>query len=165
MGIEFSSGSLFIQKDDATEYLGTCLSFVPEVPEICVSENVPLITRTNVAEFSYDMKVDAKVLNYIMYDKPTNVNYIYFNVPIMIQARWHKKPRIRKKWLKRYGMKRDVVKVEADAIEITPNIPNSYEIYREDGILSNWNSYEFCAGNIKYVLKPDQKRRGIKIEW
>ena len=30
--------------------------------------------------------------------------------PILIQARWHKKGRIRKKWLKRYGYKEDKVK-------------------------------------------------------
>lgn len=30
--------------------------------------------------------------------------------PILIQARWHKKARIRKKWLKRYGYKEDKVK-------------------------------------------------------
>ena len=30
--------------------------------------------------------------------------------PILIQARWHKKARIRKKWLKRYGYKEDFVK-------------------------------------------------------
>ena len=30
--------------------------------------------------------------------------------PILIQARWHKKARIRKKWLKRYGYKEDGVK-------------------------------------------------------
>ena len=30
--------------------------------------------------------------------------------PILIQARWHKKARIRKKWLKRFGYKEDKVK-------------------------------------------------------
>ena len=30
--------------------------------------------------------------------------------PILIQSRWHKKARIRKKWLKRYGYKEDKVK-------------------------------------------------------
>ena len=30
--------------------------------------------------------------------------------PILVQARWHKKARIRKKWLKRYGYKEDKVK-------------------------------------------------------
>lgn len=33
-----------------------------------------------------------------------------WDTPILIQARWHKKARIRKKWLKRYGYKEDKVK-------------------------------------------------------
>ena len=165
MEIKFNSGALFTHKDKSIEYLGTCLPSVQEVPEICVSGNVPLITYTNVAELSYDMKLDAKILNYIVYDKPTNVNYISFNVPITIQARWHKKSRIRKKWLKHYGMKRDTVKVRADVIEVTPHIQNYDETYREDIVLSNCNSYNFCAENIEYIWRPDQKRRGIKIVW
>lgn len=75
-----------------------------------------------------------------------------FDRPIMIQARWHKKPRIRKKWLKRYGMKPDVVKVKMEATTVEYNTNSKNVSFESDG-------------KREYVLRPDQKRRGLKIEW
>lgn len=74
-----------------------------------------------------------------------------FDIPIMIQARWHKKERIRKKWLKRYGMKPDSVKVE---------IPQCYANYD-----TGTGQVNFNTGEIKYKFRQDQLRKGIKIEW
>lgn len=35
--------------------------------------------------------------------------YVEFNVPILVQAKYHKKSRINKKWIKRYGFKKDLI--------------------------------------------------------
>lgn len=37
-----------------------------------------------------------------------------FDIPILIQAKFHKKKRINKKWLRRYGMINDVLKASAN---------------------------------------------------
>lgn len=85
------------------------------------------------------------------YDKPVDIEYY---MPIMIQSRWHKKHRINKKWLKRYGMKKDSVLVKAKASKIT------FDTERE-------NEYEIgCNMNIEdmqYKLRPDQLRKNLKI--
>ena len=57
-----------------------------------------------------------------------------------------------KKWLKRYGMKSDVVRVKMKATTV------EHDAYSGDF------SFEVNGGR-EYVLRPDQKRRGIKIEW
>lgn len=86
------------------------------------------------------------------YNKPVDIEYY---TPIMIQSRWHKKYRINKKWLKRYGMKKDSVLVKAKASKIT------FDTERE-------NEYEIeCNMNIEdmqYELRPDQLRRNLRIE-
>ena len=83
---------------------------------------------------------------------------IYYNVPIMVQARWHKKNRINKKWLKRYGMKKDNIQVDCDVPSISPNTnedPNNMTQQVEFGMTLN---------NMRYNLRPDQLRRNLKIE-
>lgn len=72
-------------------------------------------------------------------------------IPIMVQARWHKKPRIRKKWLKRFGMKTDVIKVKVNA--------TAGEYHTNDG------NFDFEIDDMQYFWRPDQKRRELKIEW
>lgn len=85
--------------------------------------------------------------------EPDNNYEIYYELPIMIQARWHKNKRIRKKWLKRYGLKPDVVtaKCQANMIDVT---------YMEDGAVS----VECTPTNFEILWKPCHRRRGIKIE-
>jgi hypothetical protein len=74
-----------------------------------------------------------------------------YYVPIMVQARWHKKKRINKKWLKRYGMKPDKVLVKMDASVVEYDTSD--------------NTFEFNTNKWIYVWRPDQLRRGLKIEW
>ena len=82
--------------------------------------------------------------------RPSGFTMQYY-VPIMVQARWHKKKRISKKWLKRYGMKPDKVLVQIDA--------NAIEYDTSD------NSFEFSANKYTYIWRQDQLRRGLKIEF
>jgi hypothetical protein len=117
------------------------------------------------AEFSADLSY----VNYDLFDKLRRVQEphkfkIEANIPIMIQAKWHKKRRINKKWLKRYGMKPDVVKVEmdADSLEYTPG-----EIIgtTDTGIIGSYNSFDFKTQEIRYVFREDQLRKNRKVEF
>lgn len=89
------------------------------------------------------------------YNKPM---YVEYYIPILIQSRWHKKPRINKKWLKRYGMKKDKVLVKCDVDSISPD--NSYDPYD----LIESKGFNFELSNMQYKFRPDQLRRNLKIE-
>jgi hypothetical protein len=75
---------------------------------------------------------------------------IEYSVGILVQARWHKKKRINKKWLKRYGMKPDTVKMKAEAHALNYN--------------TETGECEFEVDKLEYIWRPDQKRRNLKIE-
>ena len=81
---------------------------------------------------------------------------IEYQMPIMIQARWHKKHRINKKWLKRYGMKKDSILVKAKASHIT------YYTERENKYEIEWN---MDVEDMQYHFRPDQLRNNLKIEY
>ena len=88
-------------------------------------------------------------------DKPL---YVEYYAPILVQARWHKKPRINKKWLKRYGMRKDEVLVRCDVDSVSPD--NSYDPYD----LVESKGFNFELSNMQYKFRPDQLRRSLKIE-
>lgn len=99
----------------------------------------------------------STLFNYVtdLNDKPL---YIEYYIPILIQTRWHKKPRIRKKWFKRYGMKKDKILVRCDVNSISPD--NSYDPYD----LVKSNGFNIEVGNMQYKFRPDQLRRDLKIQ-
>lgn len=68
--------------------------------------------------------------------------------PILIQARWHKKARIRKKWLKRYGYKEDEVKMIMKA--------KRGEFNEQTG------ECDIEVESIEYKFKPYQLRREVQ---
>ena len=70
------------------------------------------------------------------------------DTPILIQARWHKKARIRKKWLKRYGYKEDKVKTIMKA--------KYGEFNTETG------ECNIEIESIEYVFKPYQLQREVR---
>lgn len=98
----------------------------------------------------------------LLFSYTTNFNdkplYVEYYIPIMIQARWHKKPRINKKWLKRYGMKKDKVWVRCDVDSISPD--NTYDPYD----LVESGGFNIELSNMRYKFRPDQLRRNLKIE-
>ena len=77
-----------------------------------------------------------------------------YYIPIMVQARWHRKNRINKKWLKRYGMKEDFIRVKAKASSVTFNTEceNPYEI-----------ECNMRIEDAQYEFRPDQMRRNLII--
>ena len=114
------------------------------------------LSFTHEATFNVNAE-DISLLNYVtdFNDKPL---YIEYNAPIMIQVRWHKNKRINKKWLKRYGMKKDSILVKCDVESISPN--NNYDPY----YLTEYVEYGMILSNMQYKFRPDQLRRNLKIE-
>lgn len=85
-------------------------------------------------------------------NKPFRLEY---NIPIMIQSRWHKKKRINKKWLKRYGMKKDSILVKCDVESISPNLSYDFSTKHVE--------FDMNFNNMRYKFRPDQLRRNLKI--
>lgn len=101
---------------------------------------------------------DCSSLLHCVADLNSKPLYIECYIPIMIQARWHKRHRINKKWLKRYDMKKDKVRVRYDVDSISSD--NSYDPYD----LIESKGFNFELSNIQYKFRPDQLRRNLKIE-
>jgi hypothetical protein len=89
--------------------------------------------------------------NFYNMPQPNGKFTIEAYINIMIQARWHKKARVRKKWLKRFGMKPDTVKMRANA--------TAGEYHTDDG------SFDFESDIPEYLWRLDQLRRDLKIEF
>lgn len=85
--------------------------------------------------------------------KPSNASQfdVEWQIPILTNARWHKKTRIRKKWLKRYGYKEDTIKVTSLATNVSHTVDCDCGVFNMD------------VDSIEYVLRPDQLRRGLDI--
>lgn len=145
MKYELSKGDFFITIGDEITPLGSGIPYTEEI-ELSAKET---LTRTYSASMECEMtNVNWELFNNL-FEFNGKFNMEYF-VPIMVQARWHKKPRIRKKWLKRYGMKPDEVKCRANA--------TAGEYHTDDG------SFDFESDVPEYLWRPDQLRRGLKIE-
>lgn len=166
MGIELSKGDIFITMGDETVPFCSGVPFTEEI-ELSATENPTRLYRFNdTLSCSLEVNnVDLSKLN-DAFDFMPNKNFIIeADINIMVQSRWHKNPRIRKKWLKRFGMKQDTVKVRADAkvLEYHPGHILE-EQYDPNGICATFNSFDFETEKLEYVWRPDQMRRGLKIE-
>lgn len=123
---------------------------------LSANENVPInLNLSSTAEFSCDVGyINTDLLKSVsgnLFDNNRDFNYGYY-MPIMIQARWHKKARVRKKWLRRYGLKSDRVKVRCTGTFLTLDGQDNY-----------WD-FSMSADKLEYLWRPDQLRRGRKIE-
>ena len=99
----------------------------------------------------------SSLLNYTT-DLNDKSLYVEYYIPIMVQARWHKKPRINKKWLMRYGMKKDKILVKCNVDSI--NLDDTYDPYD----LVKSNGFNIELSDMQYKFRPDQLRKGLKIE-
>ena len=172
MPIELNKGEFYIMQGDKCISLGEGVAETEFVES--EDKSRPMMYSLNgSAELSGStVNVNQDWLNNLVAPTtPTNNFTMEYDMPIMIQARWHKKPRIRKKWLKRFGMKPDTIKVYMDVcnvcnLEYKPGrILN--EQHDDSGICATFDSVEFAfeANKLEYILRPDQKRKGLKIEW
>lgn len=152
MNFDLQMGSLYMIDGDKTTPLGVCIPFTEEI-ELSANEQPTRLYHCNdTPSLSLEIRdVDLEKLNNF-YDAyyPNRRFTMEADVNIMVQARWHKKTRIRKKWLKRFGMKPDTIKMKTEATVCSYN--------NEDG------SFEFETDRLEYVFRPDHMRRGLKIE-
>ena len=154
MGFELSNGMLYMTKLDGRQSeLGEIFSGDIEVDTISPNEMPEIIYNfQKVASASFSGEMTLTGLDCLGY-KPfelTEKFSIEHNVGILVQARWHKKRRINKKWLKRYGMKSDTVKMKAKARTLSYN--------------TETGECEFEIDKLEYIWRPDQQRKNLKIE-
>jgi hypothetical protein len=149
---KLTKGDVFITADGITTALGKGIPYTEEV-EFSGKENPLHLYNFNTA-YSASLEVDSinlELLDNLCRMPPSNEKFtIEYSVPIMIQARWHKKARIRKKWLKRFGLKPDMIKMRANAVAGK---------YHADG------GFDFESDAPECLWRADQLRNGLKIEW
>lgn len=153
MNFELKPGTLLVDFRNGVTYNSNALS-CECCRELSADETVPLKYHIDTdAEFSATMigidlapTYDYSIMQFL------NGNFVIeHQIPIMIQARWHKNKRINKKWQKRYGMKSDTVRIRANA--------TIGEYHTDDG------SFDIEADELEYLWRSDQKRKGLKIEF
>ena len=154
MGFELRNGMLYMMEPDGGQSeLGEIFSGDIEVDTLSPNEMPDIIYNFNkveTASFSGEMALTGlDCLGYKPFE-PTETFSIEHGVGILVQARWHKKKRINKKWLKRYGMKPDTVKMRAKARTLSCN--------------TETGDCEFEVDKMEYIWRPDQKRKNLKIE-
>lgn len=152
--INLNEGSFFWINDNGPTKLASGILYADDFPISDKEEQsqwMMLDVKKDVG-MSFDIKaIDLNLLDQIIKIPMSNKFTLMYEQPIMIQARWHKRHRINKKWLKRFGMKPDTVTVSYDAETW------AYDVC--DG------SFDIDASSKKYNWKPHQKRRNLKIEW
>ena len=144
MSMQLNKGDLFITNGNETMYLGQGIPYTEEI-EFSANENpLHLYHCNDMPEINLEIRADDLINLSYLYNMPQrNEKFtLEYSVPIMVQARWHKKARTRKKWLKRYGMKPDTVGMRANAVagEYNPN----------DG------TFDFESEAPEYLWRPDQ---------
>ena len=160
--IDFHNGSLIFGVANEIPFVVDGLAGTAEV-QMSANEVAPITFNLHKeASFScdnIDMNIDLFEQQLGKFSTSKDFT-LYYDRPVMIQARWHKNARIRKKWLKRYGMKRDVVTYTSNCRLLDYN-PEG------DGFagVCDVSNFEFETDRMKYILRPDQMRRGLKIEW
>lgn len=152
MGFELSDGTLYtVDSNGRQSMLGDVLCENVEV-DTCNPNETPNIHYHLANAANASLEVSAIDLDCLVYKpfEPSKDFWFEYDVEISIQARWHKKKRINKKWLKRYGMKPDTVKMRARARAL------NYEYLAGE--------FEFEADTFEYIWRPDQKKKYLKIE-
>lgn len=148
MNYGLNSGDLFIITEDETTLFANGISFTEET-DMSASENPTHLYHLNNApsiNFGVSSVNLALLDDYCNTMTPNGKFTIEADINIMIQARWHKKKRVNKKWLKRFGMKQDTVRIKVDATT------------------GKHGSFVFESDAIEYLWRPDQKRKNLKIE-
>lgn len=152
MGFELGNGMLYMMGPDGKQSeFGEIFSGDIEVDTLSPNEMPDIIYNfQKAATTSFSGEMTLTGLEYLGCKpfEPTEKFSIEHNVGILVQAKWHKKKRINKKWLKRYGMKSDTVKIRAKARTLSYN--------------TETGDCEFEVDKLEYIWRPDQLRRGLK---
>lgn len=156
MGLELSNGTLYMMEPSGKQYeLGNISNGLVEIDTLSADERPNIsysFTKDISASFETSLEISAQDLSFLYVPtlKQSEIFDIEHNVPILTQAKWHKKRRINKKWLKRYGMKSDTVKMRAKARTMSYN--------------TETGECELEVDKLEYIWRPDQKRKNLKIE-
>jgi hypothetical protein len=152
MGFELGNGTLYMMDPNGRQFeLDDGLYGDIEIDTLNPNETPDIyFNLTSAVKASFE--VTTADLEYLAYKpfEPAKDFWFEFEEEILIQAKWHKKKRINKKWLKRYGMKSDTVKVRAKARAL------------DYGYLAG--EFDFETDKLEYIWRPDQKRKNLKIE-
>lgn len=156
MGIELLGlGSLtMIDLETGKKYdFGECTSLELAQEDLCkdVEPSRTIKGFSNSRTFSCE---SPTIINEYLFNElcgPSNSSefIMEYHTPIIIQARWHKKARIRKKWLKRYGYKEDVVNTIAKARQGEYNTETGECDIEIDSIQFNFKPYQICRECMK----------------
>ena len=156
MGLEFNGGTLYMATFDGDQVeLSNNLNGLVEVDTLSADE-VPDVSYNFMKDLntSFEAAFNMSALDLDLLCVPTfepkGDFFIEHDVPIMTQTRWHRKRRINKKWVKRYGMKEDTVKIKAVA--------------RAMSHMSDTGEFNIDVDKLEYVWRPDQLRKNLKIE-
>ena len=152
MSIESNKGDIFITMDGETILFASGIPFTEEAKMSTLENPTHLYHFNDTPRVSLEVSSTNLALldDYCNTTMPNGKFTIEADINIMIQARWHKKKRINKKWLKRFGMRQDTVKMIANA--------TAGEYHTTDG------SFDFEIDAMEYSWRPDQKRKNLKIE-
>ena len=129
MPVNFGDGALVI---DNTVFEIDSLYCAPEI-EMSVDEALPVISLFTNTSATFHMNTSLLNIHHYI-TNPYEKFDIEYNINVKIQSRWHKKKRIRKKWLNRYGMKPDTILLKGKTdIEYrygqTSNFDHIYTLY------------------------------------
>ena len=166
--ITFAPGKAWISDLSGNQIMSfdncTIEEFVTPLSDKAELEHTIDLSSTGNAEFTCEnVQLNTSLLGSMLEASKTPAK-VYWDMPIMIQARWHKKHRVNKKWLKRYGMKRDVVAVEAE-IKSLANVPG-YAIPADIAYYDSDNrGFELDVGMPVFKYKSSQICRNRKIEY
>lgn len=152
MGFELNGGTLYMIDSNGKQLEIGDISYGSIEVDTCSPNETPDISYhlTNAANAS--LEVTATDVDYLAYKpfEPSKYFWFEYDAEVLTQARWHKKKRINKKWLKRYGMKPDTVRMKAKARTL------DYDYLAGE--------FDFETDQFEYVWRPDQKRKNLKIE-
>lgn len=152
MGFELTNGTLYMMDSNGKQF-ELCDDLYGDIEiDTCSSNETPDIHFNLMSAANAHLETTITDLEYLSYKpfEPTKDFWFEFEEEILVQAKWHKKKRINKKWLKRYGMKSDTVKVKAKARAL------------DYGYLAG--EFDFETDQFEYIWRPDQKRKNLKIE-
>lgn len=152
MGFELNSGTLYMMDSNGVKSKLGDISYGDIDIDTLSPNEIPDMHFNLTSAANASLEITTADLEHLTYKpfEPVKDFWFEFKEEILVQAKWHKKKRINKKWLKRYGMKSDTVKVIAKARAL------------DYGYLAG--EFDFEVDKCEYVWRPDQKRKNFKIE-
>lgn len=152
MGIKLTNGTLI----DLTNNKEICK--VTDFNDgICTTElsadAFPIHHITTTADLNIELEhLDIESFKSLT-TQPVKSFYLEYDIPILIQKRYHKKKRINKKWIKRYGFKKAYIHCQSPTttVEATP---------QNDGL------YMFDMDIFKLIMTfPKEIKNNEKLLW